>query len=253
MKFLLLLLMLLVAPAWSLDLSRVKVGNQAGILKILDAQGHTAFLKGSESWNGGGIDDRKWAPINPQERDRMLSALHIADPDAAAVQLMTGYAHEKRKAEAVAVLGLLALPGQTSPPLKNRTRVLQFFRNRLGAKENAVARRQAVLALALQPATERSTVDAMIAFLKRDHNAWNTFGAVQYFDYQRGDVLAFPDAELIKKKIRTSGSPHTEQILRLLQLPQESNNGMRTPAESPPGPPATTPMPGADPTSEVQP
>lgn len=196
------------------DVDRVKVGHQAGILKILGRDGHTErFLKGSGTWNGGGIDGVKWAPVSPVERDAMVEALEIHDVEATAVGLMDKYPHLARL-PAVALLGVLATPGKSNLSSDTQSKVVNFLRERLKPEEDAPTRRQAVLALALLPETDRQTVTAVIRFLKRDHNNWNTFTTVQFFQYQRSRLTALPE---LRKAVEATNNPHVEEILRVLE------------------------------------
>lgn len=224
------------------DLERIRIGNQAGILKIFARDERTTkFLKGSESWNGGGIDVRQWAPVKPADRDAILKTLEVKDPEALALSLMRSYSRISR-VHAVALLGTLAVPGAETTPLSAATqvKVREFLRTRLQPPEDAAARRQAVLALAIHPTTDQQIAQAMINFLRRDHNAWNTFGVVQYFEYHAKTLAALPQAAALATSIAATGSPHAQQILRNLTAaapPAPEPSPSVTPAP-PPGSPA---------------
>lgn len=187
------------------DLDRIKVGNQAGILKIMGKDGHTvSFLKGEGSWNGGGIDGREWAPVSAQDREAMLRALVIKDPIDLSYQLVRNY-EKLSRVPAIALVGVLQEPHSH-----------EFLRKRLQPAEDQVARRQAVLALAISPKIEAADVTAMLNLLKRDHNAWNTFGVVQFFELHRTELVKDPS---LKARVQSTGSPHAPQIVSLLQPP----------------------------------
>lgn len=187
------------------DLERIKVGNQAGILKIMGKDGHSvAFLKGADSWNGGGIDGREWAPVSPEEREAMLRALDIKDPIDLSHQLTLKY-EKLSRVPALALMGVLQEPHSH-----------EFLRRRLQPEEDNVARRQAVLALAISPKIESEDVSAILNLLKRDHNAWNTFGAVQFFEMHQAELAK--DSSL-KQRVQATNSPHAPQIVSLLQPP----------------------------------
>jgi len=190
------------------DLERVKVGNQAGILKVLAKDGHTvAFLKGGESWNGGGIDGREWAPVKPEDRDAILRALDVRDPIDLSHMLILNY-EKLSRVPALALLGVLQEPHSH-----------EFLRHRLQPGEDNIARRQAVLALAISPRLESEDVTAMVNLLKRDHNAWNTFGVVQFFEYHHDELVKQPDFAKLKTRLQATNSPHAPQILGMLQPP----------------------------------
>jgi hypothetical protein len=167
----------------------------------------TLFLKG--------IDGRHWAPVTPEHRDSIVQALELKELDATARALMQNHTKISR-VPAVALLGILAAGGNTTAALEPETQnqVILFLHARLQASEDATTRRQAVLALAIQPQTRRDSVAAMINFLRRDHNAWNTFGAVQFFEYHKFEIRAMTDFVNIQKELASSGSPHQGQILR---------------------------------------
>jgi len=187
------------------DPERIKVGNQAGILKVMGKDGHSvAFLKGEGTWNGGGIDGREWAPVKPEDRDAILRALEIKDPIDLSYQLVLKY-EKLSRVPALALLGVLQEPHSH-----------EFLRKRLQPEEDQVARRQAVLALAISPKIEPEDTTAILNLLKRDHNAWNTFGAVQFFEMHQAELLK--DSTL-KARVQATNSPHATQIVSLLQPP----------------------------------
>lgn len=187
------------------DLERIKVGSQAGILKIMGKDGHSvAFLKGEGSWNGGGIDGREWAPVSAQDREAMLRALGVKDPIDLSYQLVLKY-EKLSRVPAIALVGVLQEPHSH-----------EFLRKRLQPAEDQVARRQAVLALAISPKIEPDDVTAMLNLLKRDHNAWNTFGVVQFFELHQAELAKDPT---LKARVQATDSPHAPQIVSLLQPP----------------------------------
>lgn len=197
------------------DLERLKIGHQAGVLKVIGGDGSTVkFIKGGESLAGSGIDGREWAPLTPAQRDQILLALRVKDPEALARSLMAKYTQISR-AHALALLGVLSYPGQETPSLSQdlRAKVLQFQRNRLQPHEDNMVRRQAVLALAIQPKVDVQTVDSMLNFLRRDQNAWNTFGVVQFFDYHQKAIREMPQYQRILTELGLCSNPHAAQII----------------------------------------
>ncbi len=224
------------------DLERVRTGHQGGLLKVVGKDGATMFLKG-EALGSGGIDGREWAPLSKAERDQIVKALAVGDPNALANSLMTNYTRISR-APALALLGVLAYPGAETPALKAdlRAKVLQFCRNRIQPAEDNIVRRQAVLALSIQPSTDAQTVASMLNFLRRDHNAWNTFGTVQFFEYQAAAIRKMPLYQSYLTQLLASGNPHTDQLVAVLKKTPQAPLTM--PATRPP---AATTQPAAQP------
>ncbi len=204
------------------DLERIKIGHQAGVLKVLGGDNATIkFIKGKDGIFG--IDGREWALLSPAQRDQIVTGLGVKDPNAMASSLMNRYTSVSR-AHALAFLGALAHPGEKTPALKPelRSKVLAFIRGRLQPAEDNIVRRQAVLALAIQPKTDAETVASMLNFLRRDHNAWNTFGVVQFFEYHRDQIRSMPAYQGYLTQLNASGSPHAEQIVALLKTPGQN-------------------------------
>lgn len=199
------------------DLDRLSVGNQAGVLKVTGRDGSVKFLKAADHPNGGGIDGREWAPVKPADRDAILRAVGSADPDGLARRLMDAYPRLWRQA-AVALLGVLATPGETSKPLKaaTRARLTQFLTARLAPGDDPRALRQAVLAFAIQPKTDLATARRLMKLMKRDHNAWETFGTVQYFELHRYEITRWPQYAVLQQELAATGNPHLEQIQSIL-------------------------------------
>ena len=56
------------------DLERMKVGHQAGILKILSESDKVLFLKGEGTAAGAGVDGRELAPLSPTGRNKIVVA-----------------------------------------------------------------------------------------------------------------------------------------------------------------------------------
>ena len=218
------------------DLERLKLGHQAGVLKLVNEKGSTVFAKTHDGV--AAIDGREWAPLSPTERDQILGGLGVASPGVLVNALMAKYTLVSR-AHAAALLGVLAYPGKETAPLQPRQRqkVLQFLRDRLQPAEDNAVRRQAVVALAIQPTTDDVTVAAMLNFLRRDHNAWNTFGVVQFFEYQASYIRQRPQYQAVLIQLAASGNPHSEQIINALKAsPVEQAPDAAPAPETPPQP-----------------
>ena len=217
------LLLCLTAPIGAVqsnpDLKRIHVGNQAGILKVYGRDRHSvAFLKGSSWSDVSGIDGVKWAPVTPTDRDQILGALGVGeDPEQIDRTLITHYA-KLPHLEAVALLGVLATPGNVTRPLSTGAEesTVHFLEHVVSADTVPKVRRQAVLALAIQSTVSPAAVNTVLHFLKSDHNIWDTFTTVQFFDYHRAELMRSNNLPAIRKQVEHSGNPHAEDILRLL-------------------------------------
>ncbi len=215
------------------DLERIKIGHQAGVLKVVARDGTTVkFIKGGDGLLG--IDGREWAPLSSTQRDQIVSGLELKDPNGMASSLMTNYNRISR-AHALALLGVLARPGEKTPSLGTelRVKVLKFCRSRLQPEEDNIVRRQAVLALAIQPKTDGETIASMLNFLRRDHNAWNTFGVVQFFEYHYEFIRTTPGYQGYLVQLAASGSPHADQIIALLKAPNSQTQELPVPGAKP--------------------
>ena len=200
------------------DLYRIRVGSQAGLLKIFGKDSkEVKYLKDSADSDVGGIDGLRWAPVNATQRDAILEALEIqpTEADQTAAVLMSRYA-ELPNLEALALLGVLALPGISgSLPDPQALVAVRFLEGQLRSNQGNV-RRQAALALALRPTVDAQTIDSVLNFLQRIHNNWETFTTVQFFTNHQREILAMADVAQIKKRIQESGNPHAELILERL-------------------------------------
>ncbi len=204
------------------DLERIKVGNQAGILKVFARDQHTVkFLKGSTWSDVSGIDGVKWAPLSETDRESILTALPVNPGERTKLDqsLMRLYARLPHL-QTIALLGVLARPGQSDSlsPAATRT-TLSFLEHQLLADPEGKVRRQAALALAVVPVFEPAEVAVILKFMKQDQNGWDTFTAGTFFQLHRQDVVGLPNLERIKQAVAESGNPHSEDILRTLNNP----------------------------------
>lgn len=200
-------------------LKRIRVGHQAGILKVYAPDLKTVrFIKTSDEAEPGveGIDGVRWAPWRASDREQLLVALDIAPGEAEAVanKLMQNYARLPHL-ETVALLGALGI--RLSPATTQK--LIAFLKARLVAKETIQVKRQAVLALAVIPAVDFAEVAAVISFMKASRNGWETFTTHQFFDYHKGAILGFERLPEVKQRLTQSGSPRAEGILQSLELP----------------------------------
>lgn len=220
------------------DLARLKVGNQAGLLKVQDHTKKDVFLKSSKESDIQAIDGVKWAPIIPSDRDAILAALGVSEAEADGVSavLMDHY-RQLPHVETLALLAVLANSGvHTGPTPKARAATLHFLTRQLSRKDTSMAQRQNVLALAQIPSVDSDAVRAVLDFLKRTPNNWDTFTTVQFFEYHRDAIVAMKDAPLYRKQLASSSNPHASKILYDLDHPPAAEAD----AEPAPSPANTT-------------
>lgn len=193
----------------SRDLKRVRVGNQAGVLKVVAADGKTnlAFR---------GIDDRNIARYTPQDRASVLAALGIGSPDVAARQLMDGYSSLPKK-ECLAVLGALA-----AGPLEPSVAVRRFLAARVAIEKDVALRRQAVLALAVANATDRESTEDVLRFFETSDNLWETFTVQMFFEYQSSGIRRQAEFARVRSRVAAVKSLYTPYILGYLDSQDNS-------------------------------
>jgi hypothetical protein len=211
----------LTAKLTGADLARLRIGNQAGLLKVRDRDRKDVFLKSSSESDLQAIDGVKWAPILPADRDAILATLAIGESevDGVAAALIAHY-KQLPHVETLALLAVLANPGtHTGPSLKARMATLHFLTQQLARKDSSMAQRQNVLALAQLPDVDSDAVRAVLNFLERTPNNWDTFTTVQFFQYHRDAIVAMKDAAVYHKQLAASGNPHASQILNALDHP----------------------------------
>jgi len=187
------------------DLKRVRVGNQAGILKVVAPSG-----KGDAAFRG--IDDRNIARYTPEGRASVLVALGISSADAAARQVMDGYASLPKK-ECLALLGALAA-GPLDPGLAQSVR--RFLAARVALEKDVALRRQAVLALAVANTTDRESTDQVVRFFETSDNLWETFTVQMFFEYQAGGIRQQPEFARVRTRVAAVKSLYTPYILGYL-------------------------------------
>lgn len=189
----------------SRDLKRIRVGNQAGILKVVapDGKSDAAFR---------GIDDRNIARYTPEGRAAVLAALGISSADAAARQVMDGYSALPKK-ECLALLGALAA-GPLEPGVAQSAR--RFLAARVALEKDVALRRQAVLALAVASVTDRESTDEVVRFFETSENLWETFTVQMFFEYQAGGIRRLPEFARVRSRVAAVKSLYTPYILGYL-------------------------------------
>jgi len=191
----------------SQDLKRIVVGNQAGILKILDGSNRQLFFKG--------IDARMFAPLTEDHRSAIRAALGIQEASVPSVLdgLVRNYP-QLPKRQALALMGALGSDPNQSADLARRLQ--RFLSQTMQSDPDVVNRRQAVLALALLGSVEHRTVDEVVAFYASSENRWETFPVQQFFEYHAQQIKAWPTLGGIRNRIQAIDVFYTPHILEYL-------------------------------------
>ncbi|MBM3460876.1 MAG: hypothetical protein FJX76_02125 [Armatimonadetes bacterium] len=197
-------------PASSTDkmLGQLRVGNQASILKIMDAGGkNTLFMKG--------LDGVLWAPLLDEHRQGIYAALAItpASLSATANKLLTEFPKLSKKREAMALLGAIG----SDPTLDAATRgnIERLLLQQMTTGKNTILHRQACLNLALLSSVDPTTVDKVIAFYQSG-NLWETFPVQQFFEYHKDRIKAMANYSTIKTRVAAVNSLYTANIMKSL-------------------------------------
>ncbi|HXE73250.1 MAG TPA: copper amine oxidase N-terminal domain-containing protein [Candidatus Nitrosotenuis sp.] len=204
------------APAGSLgsfdpavDLARIMVGNQAGILKILDRTRQKTVVFRT-------LDNRLTAPVTEEQRQAIWQALGLTPASLVPVAdtLMARYGSPRRR-ESLALLGAIA----SAPQLEAgaRARITRFLSQRMRQDPDVAARRQAALSLALSHSVDQEAVEAVLAFYGGSDNLWETFPVAQFFEYHAHEIKAAPYADRVRQRVAAVNSLYTPQILSYLQ------------------------------------
>jgi hypothetical protein len=192
------------------DLDRILIGYQAGILKIVGRDGRVLFVKRRPGSDMVGIDSVEYAPIDDEQRHEILAALGIGegDAEAAANGLMERYGRLPHT-KAIAVLGAIAA-GPLAPDCGSRIRA--FLVRTLRDESDVKVHRMAVLSLAVATETDERTAHAVIDFMDRSPNAWETFTTQQYFRYHRDEVRSYFSAGLLRQRLAHTRNPYGPRI-----------------------------------------
>ncbi len=192
-------------------LKRLVVGNQGGVLKVWDASGQqVAYYRG--------LDDRSVAQLSSVDQQQILSQLGLnGSVDAAAEQVMAGYASLPQKKEALALLGVFnSLDGSGRIAPSTAAKVRSFLVARMKMDKAVEARRQAVLALAVGNGLESSTTQAVLDFYSGSQNLWETFPVQQFFEYQANRLRATADFATVKARALSVDSLYKQNIQNYL-------------------------------------
>jgi len=195
---------------WDLksELKRLMVGNQAGIVKVLgpNRQGE-AYVRS--------IDDQSFARLNQEHCGSIFQALGL--PQArirpTAQSIMINYATLPHK-EAVAFLGAAACSSCLDDSLKDKTE--SFLVQVMEQDKDVHARRQALLALAVQPHVSPATAERVLKKYEGCENLWETFPMQQFFHFHAPALRKLPNFDQIRQRVASVNSLYTPCILEHL-------------------------------------
>lgn len=190
------------------DLRRIRVGNQAGILKVMDPSNQReAYYRA--------LDDRGQACYTPAQRAAIFSSLGVSASatGAAAGAVMDNYARLPHR-EALAFLGGLG----SEPGLEEgaRGRIQEFVAGRMLGEVDVTARRQAVLALALMDRPDPATVERVLQLYERSDNLWETFPVQMFFQFHSGEIRRMAGFAQVRARVAGVNSLYTPYILQYL-------------------------------------
>ena len=194
----------------ALDLPRIQVGNQAGLLKLLDRQRQRV------EWFRT-LDDRTTAPVTAQQRAELWTRLGVEPGQVPEVarRVMEGY-NRLPRLPGLALLGFLGSTPQAELGVDLAGRLQQFAASRLASEKDGVLRRQAVLALALMSSATPATVEAVTRFFETEGNLWVTFPVSMFFEYHGSEIRGLAEAPRLRARIAAVPSLYTADVLKYL-------------------------------------
>jgi hypothetical protein len=188
------------------DLKRLRVGNQASILKVMDGVNQHEQVH-------RGLDDRNSARFTPAQRAAIFAALGVPSRDLprASESVMQNFSTLPKR-EALAFLGAVG-----SHPGLDATRIQTFVAERLNDKD-VLVRRQAVLALAVMDRAPAPTVERVLSFHEHSENLWETFPVQMFFEFHAGEIRASSGYEGVHERVEAVNSLYRENILGYLSI-----------------------------------
>ena len=186
---------------------RLQVGPQSGVTKVLGNKKVVLWTRG--------FDDQKVARLESEEHSKIFTALNVPDAQLASLsqQLMSGYPKLPHE-QTTALLGAIAIHPATT--LQDR-QVIEAWLDQLLIKEkNVLARRQALLALALLPQVSDATIAIVVNVYEHSHNLWETFPVGQFVEYHATELASRPDAEQLRVRLAAVQSVYTPMMLQEL-------------------------------------
>lgn len=193
------------------ELKRLMIGNQAGIVKVLGPNREgVAYSRG--------IDDQSFARINHEACDHIFSALGLKSQDVTPLveHILLHYATLPRK-ESVAIMSVAACSPTLDPA--SRDKAEKFLVEVMDTDKDVHARRQAILALAVQPKVSAETAERVVALYERSENLWETFPVQQFCQYHAAQLRHLDSFPQLRQRVAAVNSLYTPAILNYLDHP----------------------------------
>ncbi len=214
----------------ALDLKRLGIGNQAGLLKVFTRDtGTEAYFRT--------LDDRNTAFFTAEQRQAIYSALALTpeEVELAARQVMVGYPKLPKRA----VLAFLGAVG-SDPDLAPEFQALlqRYLAERYSTEKDNILRRQALLSLALMHRVDSESVELVLQVFETEPNLWVTFPVQMFFEHHAGMIQELAQVESIRGRAGAVNSLYTENVLKSLGAPAS------TVREAEPAPSAAQADPG---------
>lgn len=199
------------AANFKTELRRLMVGNQAGIVKILGPNREGVAYSRC-------IDDRNWAPLSDETCQQIFAALGLESKDLPnKMELVMSHFGKLPRKEAVAFLSAAAWSKDMQPELRQKAE--EFLVQVMETDKDVHARRQAILALAVQPRVSADTAERVIALYERCENLWETFPVQQFCQYHAGHMRHLKNFPELRQRVAAVNSLYTPAILNYLDHP----------------------------------
>jgi len=232
------------------DLKRVAIGNQAGLLKVFHREtGKEAYFRT--------LDDCNTARFTAEQRQAIFAELGLAadELELAGRQVMVDYSKLPKRA----VLAFLGAIG-SEPALDPEFRVLlqRYLAERYAAEKDNILRRQALLSLVLMHRVDAQTVEMVTRVFETESNLWLTFPVQMFFQHHACTIRDLALLEAIRGRAGSVASLYTENVLKSLDeasalpatsaseeapaVPESPASTGSSPATSEPLPPSSDPQ-----------
>jgi hypothetical protein len=229
------------------DLKRVSIGNQAGLLKIFHREtGKEAYFRT--------LDDCNTAWFTPEQRQAIFAELGLAadELELAARQVMVDYPKLPKRA-VLAFLGAIGSEPTLNPELQ--ALLQRYLAARFAIEKDNILRRQALLSLALMHQVDAQTIEMVTRVFETESNLWLTFPVQMFFQHHACTIRKLALLNVIRERARLVASLYTENVLKSLDEasePQEPSEGPAPPdstgAPAEATPPPTEGGPASEPT-----
>ncbi len=195
----------------SVDLKRLGIGNQAGLLKVFHRDtGAEAYFRT--------LDDRNSAFFTAEQRRAIYEALALApdEVEPAARQVMIGYPKLPKRA-VLAFLGAIGSDPDLAPGF--RELLQRYLAERYATEKDNILRRQALLSLALMHRVDAEAVELVLQVFETESNLWVTFPVQMFFEHHAEMIRELAHVESIRGRAGAVNSLYTENVIKSLGAP----------------------------------